>query len=125
MGRIFTSQGVTADPAKITAIENFPTPTDVVSPRRFLEMANYLSKFVPSMSSLAEPLRELVKHNTDFVWTPECGRALDDIRRAITHAATLLYFDPRGRPMIQCDASMNGLGAVLTQNIPLPTPAGH
>ena len=116
MGHIFTSQGVKADPAKITAIENFPTPTDVASLRRFLGMANYLSKFVPNMSSLAEPLRELVKHNTDFVWTPECRRALDDIRQAISHAATLRYFDPRERPIIQCDASMNGLGAVLTQN---------
>ena len=37
MGHIFTSQGVKADPAKITAIENFPTPTDVASLRRFLE----------------------------------------------------------------------------------------
>ena len=36
-----------------------PEPTDEVSVKRFLGMANYLSKFLPHLSTVTETLRRL------------------------------------------------------------------
>ena len=34
----------------------------------FLGMANYLSKFVPNLSTLTEPLRELDRKDFEWLW---------------------------------------------------------
>ena len=58
-GYILTTEGHKPDPAKVTAITNMPRPTDVSGIRRFLGMANFLAKFIPSLSEVSEPLRQL------------------------------------------------------------------
>ena len=37
-------------------------------------MINYLSKFSPRLTELAEPIRELVKEKVAFNWGPETSR---------------------------------------------------
>jgi len=47
MGHVITSEGLKADPEKIRAVQEMPTPTDVAGVRRFIGFTNYLSKFLP------------------------------------------------------------------------------
>ena len=61
-------------------------------------------------------LRELLKHDTDFQWTPSHETASKKIKRLICKEITLSYFDPRAETHVQVDASSHGLGAVLIQN---------
>ena len=58
-GHLITKDGLKADPAKIRAVLEMPTPTDVASVRRFIGFTNYLSKFLPRLSDVCEPLREI------------------------------------------------------------------
>ena len=44
------------------------------------------------------------------------GRALNEIRQILSEPPVLRFFDPNVVPVLQCDASMNGLGACLLQN---------
>lgn len=59
LGDLITNDGVNADPAKIRAVLEMPTPTDVPSVRWFIGFTNYLSKFLPRLSDVCEPLRKL------------------------------------------------------------------
>ena len=56
MGRQITSGGLQADPEKVKALTEIKSPTNVEEIRRFLGLVNYLGKFLPHFSAVAEPL---------------------------------------------------------------------
>jgi len=62
MGHRITSAGLQADPEKVKAITEMKSPTNVEELRRFLGLVNYLGKFLPHFSAVAEPLRNLTKN---------------------------------------------------------------
>ena len=59
IGHLLTADGVMADPSKVDAIVNMPRPADVQGVRRILGMTNYLAKFLPKLSDVSQPLRQL------------------------------------------------------------------
>ena len=61
MGHVITSDGLQADPNKIKAILNMPSPTDKEAVQRLLGMTNYLQRFAPVLADATKPLRELLK----------------------------------------------------------------
>ncbi|XP_061190306.1 uncharacterized protein LOC133198195 [Saccostrea echinata] len=58
IGHLVTSEGLKPDPEKVKAVKEIPNPENVAGVRRFLGFVNYLSKFLPSLSDLCEPLRK-------------------------------------------------------------------
>ena len=56
IGHLLTSQGLKPDPEKVKAIIEMPKPKDVAEVRRFIGFVNYLSKFMPRLSEVCEPL---------------------------------------------------------------------
>ncbi len=56
IGHLLTSEGIKPDPKKVEAVQIMPQPTDVPSIKRFLGLVNYLSKFLPKISTILEPL---------------------------------------------------------------------
>lgn len=53
MGHLFSVRGVAPDPGKVRAIVEMPAPQDAKAVLRFLGMANYLLRFVPSFAETA------------------------------------------------------------------------
>ena len=51
-GLVFSSDGISADPAKVSAIKNAPAPRCAKDIRSFLGMATYCAKFIPNFSDL-------------------------------------------------------------------------
>ena len=115
-GLEFSCQGVNPDPEKIAAISQLQTPKDAVQLREFLGIVTYMALFAPNLSQHTAILRELLKNDTDFQWTPSHETAFKKIKRRISKEITLSYFDPRAETLVQVDASSHGLGAVLIQN---------
>ena len=66
IGHKVTSEGIVADPAKVKAILEMPTPTDVKALRRALGMTNYLAKFLPKLSERSSILRELERNGSNW-----------------------------------------------------------
>ena len=66
--RIIDSSGLHADPLKSSAIAKFPEPTDINGLQPFMGMVNNLCKFVPSLADLSEPLRQLLRKDSSWVW---------------------------------------------------------
>ena len=78
-------------------------------------MINYLSKFLPILSEIAEPIRELPKDKHPFNWGPDHQQAFTQMKREISSALVLAYYKPKKPTMLQTDASIKGLGACSLQ----------
>lgn len=57
MGHLFTSSGLKTDPDKERAIQEMQPPGDTEGGLRLNRFVNYLSKFLPKLSDVMEPLR--------------------------------------------------------------------
>lgn len=118
-GHILTSKGVKPDTSKVSAITNMEKPKDKKSVLRFLGMVTYLNKFLPNLSSVAEPLRKLTHDNTDFIWTQVHDRVFENLKQLVANATMLNYFNAKKSVVIQADASSSGLGCSLRQDSPV------
>ena len=67
IGHFATSKGLCVDPSKVQAIMEMPSPKDVAAVQRLLGMAQYLGKFLPHLSDITKPLRELTQKDVDWV----------------------------------------------------------
>ena len=67
IGHIATQDGLCVDPDKVRAINEMPPPTDVTAVQRLLGLTQYLSKFLPHLSDLTKPLRELTQKDTGII----------------------------------------------------------
>ena len=99
---------------KIAAILHADPPQNASEARSFLGLVQFVSKFVPGLSSVAEPIQRLTHKNVEFKWHPEQQAAFEKLKELITNANALAYFSVDGRTRIVADASPVGLGAVLT-----------
>ena len=115
IGHLLTADGLKPDPKKVEAILMIPKPTDVKSVKRFLGMANYLSKFLPHLSTVTEPLRRLEDEHVEWHWNEVHERAFTDVKQLISNHPVLRYYDVSKEVTLQCDASQSGLGAALLQ----------
>ena len=75
-------------------------------------MVNYLSKFSARVSELAECICELSKERVPFNWGLECEEAFHLIKKEVTAAPILAYYNPNKPTVLQTDASIKGLGAL-------------
>jgi len=67
-GHIISRNGIRPDPTKIEAIHNIKTPKSKKGLQTILGMITYLGKFIPNLSDLTSPLKELLKKEIEFVW---------------------------------------------------------
>lgn len=78
-------------------------------------MTNFIAKFLPKLSDVTKPLRELIKKNVEFHWLDTHEQAFLALKNLITQSETLRYYDVSKAVTLQVDASKAGLGAALIQ----------
>ncbi len=115
-GSCYDENGVHPDPAKVADIKQWAPPDSIQKLQEFLGMVTYLSPFIPGLSTLTAPLRELLRKDADFQWDATYDQAFQKIKDAISADTTLRHFDTNEHVTIQVDASQEGLGAALLQN---------
>lgn len=83
--------------------------------RQFLRMASYYRRFIKGFAKIAEPLHALTCMNEVFNWTPGCQAAFHALIQKLTEAPVLAYPHFQEPFVLETDASIKGLGAILSQ----------
>ena len=72
-GMVFGEHGMSPDPKKVEALHQAPSPQSADEIRSLLGMAQYSARFIPNLSTITEPLRELTLKDAPFTWGERTG----------------------------------------------------
>jgi hypothetical protein len=114
LGHIVSQHGVAVDPEKVAAVQKMGPPRNAKELQRFLGFVGFNRRFIPKFSALAHPLYDLLK-SPEFEWREEHQDAFRALVRMVTEAPVLGYADFSKPFVLQVDASLSGLGAILLQ----------
>ena len=78
-------------------------------------MLNYHHEFLPGLTALVEPLRQLTRGNVKFEWTPLCHKSFETLKKLVCTELKLALFDPECHTIVSVDGSDVGIGGVLSQ----------
>jgi hypothetical protein len=112
LGHIIGVKGVHIHQEKIQAILDWTTPKNLTELRGFLGICSYYWRFIKGFSQLCAPLTDLTKKEA-FRWSEEAQSTFDKMKKVMSTCPILAlpYF---GQPFIlECDASREGIGAIL------------
>ena len=118
LGHIVGRGGLRVDPKKVEVVKDWPTPKDATEIRQFLGLTNYFRKFIKDYSSIAAPLMDLTRKDTDIktAWSTLHDEAFLQLKQALTTAPLLALPDFTQPFELVSDASLRGTGAILLQN---------
>nr|GEY81987.1 putative reverse transcriptase domain-containing protein [Tanacetum cinerariifolium] len=114
-GHLIDSQGLHVDPAKIEAVKNWASPTTPTKIRQFLGLAGYYRRLIKDFSKIAKSLTILTQKDKKFIWGKDQEMAFQILKQKLYEALILAL--PKGNDdfVVYCDASIQGLRAVLMQ----------
>ena len=140
LGHVLSSEGIAPNPEKVDKVRDWPTPENAKEVHSFVGLASYYRRFIPNFAKIAAPLhaviapiatkrkgsklaatdyaqhrKEQASNNTPFTWSEECQQAFQTLKDALTSAPVLGYPDYTKPFILETDASLQGLGAVLSQ----------
>ncbi|GJR12691.1 putative reverse transcriptase domain-containing protein [Tanacetum coccineum] len=112
---LIDSQGLHVDPAKIEVVKNWASPITPTKVCQFLGLADYYRRFIQGFSKIAKPLTKLTQKNKKYIWGKDQETAFQLLKQKLCEAPILAL--PKGNDefFVYCDASLQGLGAVLMQ----------
>lgn len=125
LGHVVSRDGIKTDPTKIQVVKDWKKPMRIEDMRRFLGFANYYRKFVISYAKLSAPLENLMKTSckgninlekrTILKWDSHTENCYEKLKTALISAPVLGYPRKNDSFVIDCDASHDCIGAVLSQ----------
>ncbi|GJW76861.1 putative reverse transcriptase domain-containing protein [Tanacetum coccineum] len=83
--------------------------------RQFLGLAGYYQRFIEGFSKIAKSLTELTQKNKKYIWGKDQESAFQLLKQKLCEAPILALPEGNNDFVVYCDASHQGLGAVLMQ----------
>ena len=112
LGHIICVGVVKADPEKIEAMKNWPSPKSSKELREFLGLTWYYQRFIAGYGQIARPVIELLKKGR-FIWHSKANEAFEELEQAMVRASVLALPDFDQEFVVECDALKLGIGAVV------------
>ena len=139
LGHILLAKRISVNPEKVEKVQTWPVPKNIKEVQSFLGLASYYRQFINKFAEKARCLHKLVvptsnkhrkarakkeKDNSTtvtpnetriFEWMTKHQEAFDALKEALSTAPVLGYPDFSREFILEIDASLNGLGAILSQ----------
>ncbi|GJW66730.1 putative nucleotidyltransferase, ribonuclease H [Tanacetum coccineum] len=115
LGHVIDNQGIHVDPAKIEAVKDWESPTTPTEIRQFLGLAGYYQRFIEGFSKIANPLTEITQKKKKYTWGENQELTFQLLKQKLCEALILALPERNDDFVVYCDASHQGLGAVLMQ----------
>ena len=106
---------VMPDEEKTGAIRDFPQLKNQTDVRSFIGLAQTLGSFIPDLAQVLEPIRGLLKKNSQFLWSSDQEQAFQKAKEILTSDLVVHFFDKSLKSELLTDASRSGLGYALIQ----------
>ena len=116
LGHVVSEEGVSVDQEKIKCIQEWPRPKNTTEVRSFLGLAGYYRKYVKGFASVAQPMTQLTGKDVKFKWSEACEKCFIALKDMLTSAPVLVIPEADQPYVVYTDASITGLGCVLTQH---------
>src|SRR3954462_12735505 len=117
LGHVISAEGVAMDPIKVEAVLNWTQPKNVSEIHSFLGLAGYYRRFIEDFSRISRPMTQLLKKDKRFEWSDTCETSFQELKRRLTSGPVLILLDIQKDFEVYCDASQQGLGCVLMQEV--------
>ncbi|GJU41587.1 transposon ty3-G gag-pol polyprotein [Tanacetum coccineum] len=104
LGHVIYAEGVATDPSKISAMVEWPTPTNVKRLRGFLRLTDYYRRFIKFFTKISRPLSQLLKKG-GYKWSNEAQLAFKTLKEAMMKALVLALLDFTQLFVVKTDAS--------------------
>ncbi|KAH9265275.1 hypothetical protein BASA83_011173 [Batrachochytrium salamandrivorans] len=105
LGYIISSSGVSMDPSKIKAVQEWPAPRKVRDLQVFLGFTNFYRALVHDYSNMTCHMTKLFKKDTLFIWGPEQQTSFENLKTAFANSTLLLHPDDSRPFILETDAS--------------------
>ncbi len=114
-GHRISAVGLQPLSSNVDAILRIPVPVEPKQLARFVSTAVYYLKFVQGFADICDPLRQLLKADAVWNWTPTCQHSFDQLKRCLSSPPVLAHFDVTKPTLVTCDASAVAIAAALSQ----------
>lgn len=81
LGFMVNDRGIEVNPNKVKAIQSLSAPKIEKVVRRFLKRLNYIAQFISQLTTIGEPIFQLLRKNDLETQTEECQEAFDKIEQ--------------------------------------------
>nr|GEY65620.1 hypothetical protein [Tanacetum cinerariifolium] len=110
LGHKISKSGIEVDRTKVNVIAKLPHPTTVKGVRSFLGHAGFYRHFIQDFSKIARLMTHLLEKETPFVFSKECIKAFNTLKKKLTEASILVVPDWNLPFELMCDASDYAIG---------------
>jgi hypothetical protein len=115
LGYIITPTGISMDPEKVKAIEEWKEPTNIKGVQSFLRFVNFYRRFIQDFSKIIAPLTKLTQKDTQYEWTDAAQSAFEQLKKAMISQPILRHIDPARPLTLEMDALDYTIGAICSQ----------
>ena len=110
IGHTLGEEGLKPDLEKVEAIINMPEPEDKAGLQIFMGMLQYVSKFIPNLSTETALLRQLLEKNVIWNWNETYRNCYKRMKELVSSAPVLRFYDVNESVTLSVDVSSTGLG---------------
>ena len=113
LGYVISAAGIRMDPKKVSAIMDWPLPTNLKDLQVFLGFTNFYRRLIKDYASITAPLTKLLQKDASFTDFPI--PAFESLKSAFCHPTFLPHPNEKKPFVVETDASDYAIGGILSQ----------